>query len=465
MSKRVSHTPPGVPDPRPGAVRRRHVFYLPGYDPEARSRYRLLFVRELTRYAKVFGQTRREIGRAEAGALRTTAEGSVPGGPPAPDPLVEAPLVQAPLVQTWRIGAHAETGGAETTYEVLLWDDIVARDFARSKFLSVALACTAYIVQAGLLIAFYRLNWKFGNVIVYPLVTILIFAAAAGGMACAAHAVLGEGGAIGLNLPALAMVPIGLLVVIALFVAMEARLNRIFFWQLVNDWVFKWQHGRGSRDDYERRLDSFADHVLARLRAPDLPGPPDEILIVGHSSGALTAVEVAARVIARDARLGATDGPSLGLVTLGSALPLAALKPRARGLRAEVARLVTCRRLIWVDYCAPQDWMNFPGFNPASDLDLGLAPDTIVANPIIRSARFRDIISPETYAKVRFRPFRMHFQFLMSNDRPGEYDYFDMILGPRRLLDRVLDADDEQDSDVPTEKREFMREARAVRHG
>ncbi|GAB6842721.1 hypothetical protein HNR00_003208 [Methylorubrum rhodinum] len=437
MSKPVSHTPPGVPEPRPGRVGRRHVFYLPGYDPEARSRYRLLFVRELTRYAKVFGQGKREIGRAEAGPLL----GENPGQDLNHDPRGE------PLVQAWRVAAHPRTEGAETTYEVLLWDDLVARDFARSKFVSsvLLLAGTAHAIAAGKLVTFYRLHWKYGNVILYPFVMLLMLAAAAGAVAYAVHGALGEGGALGLSLPAPVTVPAGLLAGLALLAAMEAALNRIFFWQLLNDWVFNWQHGQGWRTDYERRLDAFADHALARVAAFEAASPPpDEILIVGHSSGALTAVELAARLITRHSRLGEAEGPSLGLVTLGSGLPLVALQPRARRLRAEIASLVTCRRLVWVDYGAPQDWMNFPGFNPAADLDLGLGADAVVANPVIRSARFRDIISPETYRRVRFRPFRMHFQFLMSNDRPGEYDFFDMTLGPRRLLDRVLDAQDEE---------------------
>ncbi|SFL02133.1 hypothetical protein [Methylorubrum salsuginis] len=428
MSKPFSHTPPGVSEPRTGGVARRHVFYVPGYDPEARSRYRLLFVRELTRYAKVFGQAKREIGRAEAGPLLSR------GGP------------EEPLVQAWRVAAHRQTMGAETTYEVLLWDDLVARDFARSKFVSsvLLLAGTAHAIAAGKLVSFYKLHWKYGNVILYPFVMLLMLAAVAGAVAITVDAALGEGGALGLSLPALVTVPAGLLAGLALLAAMEAALNRIFFWQLLNDWVFNWQHGQGWRADYERRLDAFADHALARLAAlAREETPPDEILIVGHSSGALTAVEIAARLIARDPLLGNTDGPSLGLVTLGSGLPLVALQPRARRLRAEIASLVTDRQLVWVDYGAPQDWMNFPGFNPAAELDLGLRPDAVVANPIIRSARFREIISPETYKRVRFRPFRMHFQFLMSNDRAGEYDFFDMTLGPRRLLDRVLDAERE----------------------
>jgi hypothetical protein len=31
----------------------------------------------------------------------------------------------------------------------------------------------------------------------------------------------------------------------------------------------------------------------------------------------------------------------------------------------------------------------------------------------------------------------MHFQFLMANDRPGEFDYVMMIVGPHSLLARV----------------------------
>ena len=436
MSKPFSHTPPGVAAPRPGRVARRHVFYVPGYDPEARSRYRLLFVRELSRYAKVFGQTRREIGRAEFGPLMTG-----PGHRPSTGPGTQETSVEAPLTQAWRIGPHAETGGAETGYEVLLWDDIVARDFARSKFVTVLLACAAYSTSLPLIARYYRFHWKFGNVVLYPLMVLLILAALAGTVGLGLHAVFGQGGVLDLGLPALAASAVGLLAVVALLAAMETTLDRFFFWQFLNDWVFKWQRVRGRRADYERRLDAFADHALARVRSLSAQAAPDEILIVGHSSGAITAVEVVARLIARDPRLGEADGPSLGLVTLGSALPLVALKPRARRLRAEIASLVACRRLVWVDYAAPQDWMNFPGFNPATDLDLGLPPDAVAANPIIRSARFREIIAPETYLKIRSQPFRMHFQFLMSNDRAGEYDYFDMTLGPRRLLDRVLDAD------------------------
>lgn len=413
MTSSFDYTPPSLADGVPGAVRRRHVFYVPGYDPEGSSRYRMLFVRELTRYAKRFGEPKPSITRATMNADET--------------------------VQSWRVAAQPATGGAETSYDVLLWDDIVRNDFRRLRLVSVALLVvgTLQAITSGMMVRFYRLNWKYGNVILYPLLMVVLLALCTVAIAAFVHAHLGTGFAHSLGWPLWATIPAGLVIGLAWVKAMEALLNRIFFWQLLNDWVFNWQHGRGSRPDYERRLDLFADHVLARCTALAESGDiPDEIMILGHSSGALTAVEVAARVLARDPDLGRT-APTLALVTLGSGLPLVALQPRVDRLRGEIATLVTSRRLVWVDFQAPQDWMNFPGFNPVRDLDLNLRGRP-AANPLVRSARFREIISAETYMKVRWRPFRMHFQFLLSNDQRGYYDFFAMTLGPQRLRERVL---------------------------
>jgi hypothetical protein len=414
MTTSFDYTPPGLAQGVPGPVARRHIFYIPGYDPEGSSRYRMLFVRELARYAKRFGEPKRRISGATLS----------PDG----------------LVQSWRVAAQPETRGAETTYDVLLWDDLVREDFRRSRPVSVCLLVvgTLQTILSGLMVRFYRLNWKYGNVILYPLVMVLLLALCTLAIAAFVHAHLGTAFGHSLGWPLWVTLPAGLLIGIVWIKAMEAFLNRIFFWQLLNDWVFNWQHGQGRRPDYACRLETFADHVLARCAGMAAAGdPPDEILILGHSSGGLSAVEVTARVLARDPCLG--TGPStLALVTLGSGLPLVAMQGTAKGLRADVASLVTSQRLVWADFQAPQDWMNFPGFNPVEHLDLDLQGRSI-ANPLVRSARFREIISTETYRKVRWRPFRMHFQFLLANDRRGYYDFFAMTLGPQRLRERALD--------------------------
>ena len=62
-------------------------------------------------------------------------------------------------------------------------------------------------------------------------------------------------------------------------------------------------------------------------------------------------------------------------------------------------------------------------------------------NPTIRSAKFKEIILPATYRKIRWNFFRMHFQFLMANEIPGEYDYPMIVCGPVFLADRIADPE------------------------
>ncbi|KMO38537.1 hypothetical protein [Methylobacterium aquaticum] len=398
MTTPIGFTPPDAAPQGSEPVRRRHVVYLPGYDPESNKRYRALFARELARYAKRFDLGSRKVTRAE-----TRPDG---------------------LVQTWTVEAGQPGRETRTTYDVLLWDDLVRADFRRPLLASMALltAGILHTFATGKLVRLYALNWKYGNIILYPFGMTLILAALA--------ALLGTGAAHLLAgwLPGLAAGAIGALSALGLVLAAVPLLDRIFLRQLINDWVFNWQHSIRWRPDYEARLDLFAEYVAGVYRA----GEVDEVLIVGHSSGALTAVEVAARVLERDL----PEGPRLSLLTLGSGLPLVAIHRRAIQTRADVMRLVTSDRLVWADYQAPQDWMNFPGFNPGRDL--GMTPEGPVRNPLIRSTKFREIIVPEVYRRISFRPFRMHFQFLMANDLPGEYDFFALTLGPQALRDRVM---------------------------
>ncbi|MGY2048475.1 alpha/beta fold hydrolase [Methylobacterium sp. JK268] len=398
MAPQIGYTPPDLPAGPGGAVRRRQVFYLPGYDPEANKRYRALFVRELSRYGRRFDLPRRRVSPA-----RTSPDG---------------------LVQSWTVEAGRDGRETDVAYEVLLWDDLVRRDFARPLPVSMLLLTVGILHAAvtGKLFRLYALNWKYGNVILYPFVMTMMILALGIGLGLGVAAAIAGGGA---ALPLWARAGLGLAGGLGALVVATPLLDRIFLRQLINDWVFNWQHSNGWRPDYEARLAVFADHVASRIEAE----PADEVMIVGHSSGALTAVELAARVVAR------TDRP-LSLLTLGAGLPLVAVNPRARPVRDAIAALLDSDRVVWADYQAPQDWMNFPGFNPGRHLGLPARPRT--TNPLIRSARFSDIMERAAYDRVKARPFRMHFQFLMSNDLPGEFDFFALLLGPQRLRERVL---------------------------
>ena len=398
----LSFTPPDRALPPPGEpVRRRQVFYLPGYDPDATRRYRSLFVREFTRYAKRFAIARKAV----------------------------SPLVAAPdgLSQTWTVEVETPDWSTTTLYEVLLWDDLVNEDSRRPVVVSVVMLVRGmlHLAATGTLLRVYRLSPKFGNVMVYPFVASLLVAASAVAVAGLA-AWLGRVA----GLPSWAAGLAGIAAAAGAVGVVARHLDRVFFWQLLHDFNFHWQHARGRRGDYEARLARFAAQVADRVGAVRA----DEVMFIGHSTGAMTALEVAARALAADPSLGDPARP-VARVTLGSALPFVAVQPEARRLRAEVADLVASERATWVDYQAPQDWMNFPGFNPVRDLRL--ARPARMLNPFVRSARYRDVMEPAAYEKIKMRPFRLHFQFLMANDRPGEYDFFALTLGPQRLLDRI----------------------------
>lgn len=401
MTAPLGYTPPDIqPLPQRPPVRTRHVFYVPGYDPEAKKRYRSLFVRELIRYAKRFDVSRRAI---------TPVVPSADG-----------------LSQTWSVEIDTPEWSTRTVYEVLLWDDIVNRDFGRSLPLSMVLMTVGllHIALTGTLFRLFRLNWKYGCVMLYPFVMTLLLLLGAGLVGTLAYRLAGLAGAGGWLAGAAGAAATAAVLAVAI-----PRLDRYFVWHLLHDWVFNWQHGNGWRSDYEARLDGFGREVAQRIASTSA----DEVMLIGHSSGALTAVEIAGRTLAQ---IGPSPRPSVALVTLGAGIPLVALQPGSHRLREELSGLVSDERIAWADYQAPQDWMNFPGFNPIRDLD-SARPGARIVNPTIRSAKFREVMTPQAYEKILYRPFRTHFQFLMANDLPGEYDFFALTLGPQRLGERM----------------------------
>ena len=53
--------------------------------------------------------------------------------------------------------------------------------------------------------------------------------------------------------------------------------------------------------------------------------------------------------------------------------------------------------------------------------------------PLVLSAAFTQTLSAERWAALRWRFFRLHFQYLCAFDRPGAYDYFRITAGPETL--------------------------------
>ena len=59
--------------------------------------------------------------------------------------------------------------------------------------------------------------------------------------------------------------------------------------------------------------------------------------------------------------------------------------------------------------------------------------------PLVFSASFTQTLSPERWKELRWKFFRLHFQYLCAFDRPKDYDYFQITAGPVSLQDRYAD--------------------------
>jgi hypothetical protein len=56
--------------------------------------------------------------------------------------------------------------------------------------------------------------------------------------------------------------------------------------------------------------------------------------------------------------------------------------------------------------------------------------------PLVFSAQFTRSLSPARWKALRWRFFRLHFQYLCAFDRVRDYDYFRITAGPLSLARR-----------------------------
>lgn len=380
-----------LPDPAAAEGRpfRRKVFYIPGYDPFPPRRYRELYRKEGAEQARISGYG------------LTLVPARVEGG------------------YGWEVaGRMGQPATAEI--EVLIWADLVRDSMERglvASYLQV-LQTARIFIGSGALGRLIRLRKGPAIAAFYPVAVLLIQALVALGLGLGLGRILS--GAIGF-LGWLALPP----AVWATLWGFRRQDHRLFAWYLMLDYAYAAQAGGAYPAALSARLFGFA----ARLRAA-LAQDYDEVLVVGHSSGAHLGVSVLAQVI----RAGLpAPRPALALLTLGQAVPMVSFLPGARQLRADLRYLSARDDLTWVDVTAPGDGCTFALCDPVAVT--GVAPAD-QKWPLVISAAFRQTLSPQTWARLRRRFFRLHFQYLCAFDRPGDYDYFQITAGPLTLAQR-----------------------------
>jgi hypothetical protein len=375
----------------PQTVRRRRVFYIPGYDPFPPRRYRELYRTEAAEQARISGYRIRQRPKKGDGPYGWIVTSTVDG---------------------------METG---SEINILEWSDIVRSSMQAGVAATyLLLVQTAWIyLSTGALLRLFRLRAGPGIAAMYPVVMLLGQLA----LALGAAALLGWG--LVQVLPGWLGWPLGLVVVPPILHGFRRIDGRFFVHYLLLDFAFTARHRGRNPPELEARLDHFATLIADALADPDL----DEVLVVGHSSGVHLGVSVLARVI----RAG-QGGARLGFLSLGHAVPMQSYLPQAQGLREDLRYLSTSDALFWLDVTAPGDGCCYALCDPVSAS--GAAPRAGKRWPLVISAAFTQSLRPETYRKYRRRYFRLHFQYLCAFDAPRDYDYFLITAGPLALADR-----------------------------
>jgi pimeloyl-ACP methyl ester carboxylesterase len=222
---------------------------------------------------------------------------------------------------------------------------------------------------------------------------------------------------------------------VAVFVAILGTVlkyteNQTYLLYLLSDTIWTWEFSHRARPDWDARIDRFAQHLVKVARESDA----DEIVIVGHSSGSFLGTEMLARALQLDPALG-RHGPRIVLLTIGGNFPIVGFHAASKDFRDHLRMLAAEPSIDWIDCQSRKDVMNFYPFDPIEghDIDVGEAR----RNPRIVPVRFRDVIKPEHYNLFRWKFFRVHFQFVMANERPHAYDFFMIVCGPIPLSARI----------------------------
>lgn len=388
------------------AVRRRHVFFITGFDPKPAAHYHGLYLRESRAQAKVNGM------QIAVGPRRRNENGN----------------------SLWQVAATDVHGTCETTYEYVRWDDVVRAHWPRDlgAITGQALRGAWGMIAGGRTVLMLRLLARVPRMLGSLL---YVFGFWASGVLVA----LGIGGIATwilwdvLEWSGLWAALTGLLLCFGLFkVAMqlERRLHTTWMARILafND---RWATGRVPQ--LESCLDASARRVVQALGDPDL----DEVLLVGISVGSLLAVSVAARAqrlmkSARGVSPSCDSKPKFSLLTLGHCIPLLGLHRRANAFRSELSLVTSNDQVAWCNFSSPADWVSFGLIDPVEACGLPRP----VNPPRMASPRFHALIARDQYRILVRDKIRLHRQYIMSTDKRGEYDYFAITAGTQSLAQR-----------------------------
>ncbi len=374
-------------------VAKRLVFHIGGYDPiTSHLSAQRRFVREIARFQRTWSV------KATVDGLRDTAD---------------------------QIGWNVTTTGpdwlVETDYRLVRWDDVIEAYGRRSigSRISVGILTFLDFVFSGTLWRYSLTNWRYAGFFLYPFVMFGLLVAAAFLIGAFAFKITGS----------IAIAAGGGLFGFA--AALAGPWRWLHLGDLFDDWIFSREYIRYGNLEIEQRLDRLAGELVAA--ASNVAA--DEILVLGHSLGAVLAVGLLDRALKLEPALGGNKTP-VTFLSVGSSILKVGLHPKAIRFRAAMERVAKSRAIFWGDYQALIDPLNFYKSRPMTEMGLSTENETTV-----RIVKLSRMLNHDMYRRIRFHFFRLHNQFVSGNDRRTSYDYFMLTCGPVSAKSQTLAPD------------------------
>lgn len=308
----------------------------------------------------------------------------------------------------------------QTHFKSLDWGDLQRKWKKENFFFAMMKGYFALfkLIFLGDLFRIYRYYWGFGNgIVILALIPLLLL--------------FGSFALVSYGLDFLALPPVlhwvaTYILACLLITVVTMGKDRTGLRMAVHLIRIRYDYAAGRRRDLETRLDEFAREVKDAMLNEDC----DEMLIVGHSFGALLAVDVLSRIlpyIHKDD----IKANHIGLLNLGSIHHYVGVIPGAHQFRQALKIVGESDLLYWFEPYIPQDGINFPGRNAVEDF-AGISP---VSGPHKKSVRYRELVREETYKETKYKFWWMHFQYLREGDYQGDYSFYRMICSDKPLRD------------------------------
>lgn len=392
--------PPGDAEAR-ARVRRRHVFFIAGFDPMAVDGHHRIFVRELKRFGSVWN-------------VRTHCRDDAP--------------VPSQTGGFWRTEADTPNWHTETTFENLGWHDLNRADMGRSVWshMKGSVRALADMVTSGTIANYFRSSRRYGLFFLFTYMLLALFwslAAAAGFVVYQWVEPIGRAAA--LAAAGGATVATGLLL-------MRWPGRRFRLKQSLDLAEFSVDFVRGRHPEVEARVVAFADRLRAVEAEAEALGV-DEIIVAGHSLGAMLAVSAVAEALAADPAFGTRA--RVRILTLGSTTAKFALHPAGGRFREAAERVAAAKAIGWVEVQSRDDIVSFykvdpVTLGPASFAPVLLPPGDYSLKPLIRHVEIRQMISPAIYRRHWFDVMRLHCQCFLAGDIRATHDFYAYVCGP-----------------------------------